>query len=128
MRRLLASGFDGFVDLTEEPSGHELAGSETVVHLPVPDFTAPDPQLVVTALDAIDGMLGDERKVYLHCWAGIGRTGTVVGCWLRRHGESAESVLATLARLRRADPQRSAVASPETAEQCQLVLGWPVGR
>jgi len=24
--------------------------------------------------------------VYVHCWAGRGRTGTVVGCYLKRHG------------------------------------------
>jgi len=27
--------------------------------------------------------------VYVHCWAGVGRTGTVVGCLLREQGFSA---------------------------------------
>ena len=29
----------------------------------------------------------DGRKVYVHCWGGVGRTGTVVGCYLVRQGE-----------------------------------------
>ena len=37
-------------------------------------------------LDAIDKALEDGKNVYVHCWGGIGRTGTVVGCWLVRHG------------------------------------------
>lgn len=28
------------------------------------------------------------QTVYVHCYGGIGRTGTVVGCWLVRHGLS----------------------------------------
>ena len=37
-------------------------------------------------LDDVDAALADGGAVYVHCWGGIGRTGTVVGCWLVRHG------------------------------------------
>ena len=33
-------------------------------------------------LDCLDDALRSGRKVYVHCRAGIGRTGTVVGCLL----------------------------------------------
>ena len=36
-------------------------------------------------LDRIDAALGEGQKVYVHCWGGSGRTGTIVGCWIRRH-------------------------------------------
>ncbi len=30
-------------------------------------------------LDDIDSAIADEGVAYVHCWGGIGRTGTVVG-------------------------------------------------
>ena len=38
--------------------------------------------------------------VYVHCWGGIGRTGTVVGCWLVRHGLDEGDAIARIAALR----------------------------
>ena len=37
--------------------------------------------------------------VYLHCWGGVGRTGTIVGCWLARHGDPGPVALERLAEL-----------------------------
>ena len=35
--------------------------------------------------------------VYVHCWGGIGRTGTTVGCWFVRHGRTGDQALAEIA-------------------------------
>ena len=40
-------------------------------------------------LDEIDGAILNGKTVYVHCLGGIGRTGTVVGCYLVRHGIAA---------------------------------------
>ncbi|MFA6960744.1 MAG: hypothetical protein WC205_08350 [Opitutaceae bacterium] len=37
-------------------------------------------------LDCIDAALERGGVVYVHCWGGRGRTGSVVCCWLIRHG------------------------------------------
>lgn len=37
-------------------------------------------------LDGIDAALQRGGVIYVHCWGGRGRTGTVVCCWLVRHG------------------------------------------
>ena len=46
---------------------------------------------------AVDDALGEGRTVYVHCWGGIGRTGTVVGCWLVRHGLTGRGALDQIA-------------------------------
>jgi len=65
--------------------------------------------------------------VYVHCWGGIGRTGTVVGCWLVRHGLDDGDPVRTIARLRRRTPDAWA-ASPQTAAQRAMVTEWKRGR
>ncbi len=56
--------------------------------LPVPDCAAPTHAAAGKALDLIDDSLTSGKPVYVHCWGGHGRTGTIVGCWLVRHGAS----------------------------------------
>jgi protein-tyrosine phosphatase len=56
------------------------------LRLSIPDNDIPSPTFMRTILDAIDQANAAGRVVYVHCWAGKGRTGTVVGCWLARHG------------------------------------------
>jgi len=64
----------------------------------------------------------------VHCWGGVGRTGTVVGCWLARHGiANGEEVLDHIARLRQGDLARRDRPSPETDTQRALVRSWRKG-
>ena len=63
------------------------------------------------------------RYFILHCFGGIGRTGTVVGCYLVRHGAEPEAALAEIARRRQGTPDGYRHA-PETDEQRRLVLTW----
>jgi protein-tyrosine phosphatase len=74
-------------------------------------------------LDTIDA--ARNGGVYVHCWGGVGRTGTVVGCWLLRHGMATpDNVIETIRLLRRADPVRGHRPSPETPEQRRFILDW----
>src|SRR6476661_8703202 len=52
----------------------------------IPDVSVPSEPLMRATLDHIDAELAANRGVYVHCFGGIGRTGTVIGCWLLRHG------------------------------------------
>jgi protein tyrosine phosphatase len=92
------------------------------------DFGVPSTQQMVEILDAIDGTVDRGMALYVHCWGGTGRTGTVVGCYLVRHGlATATDVMDRIAFLRRLDATASRV-SPETREQRRLVQSWSKGQ
>ncbi len=79
-------------------------------------------------LDEIDSILAAGKTVFVHCWGGRGRTGTVVGCYLIRHGIAKEGeTLAMLAEL--TQHQRTAFGHvPETADQRRFVTAWKAGQ
>ena len=91
---------------------------------PVPDATAPPPEQMLEILDIIDRSLEEDRPVYVHCQAGVGRTGTVVGCWLVRHGKNPEDALEEISRLRKGGPYMGILPSPGTGSQVKLVRAW----
>jgi len=78
-----------------------------------------------TILDKLDESLRTGRKVYLHCWGGIGRTGTTVGCYLVRRGMSGAEALSQLDAWWRGVPKSHLHPhSPETLEQAAFIRGW----
>jgi hypothetical protein len=91
----------------------------------IADFGVPPPRQMQATLDALETALGQDQRVYLHCWAGVGRTGTTVGCFLVRLGLSGEEALAQLAAWWWAVPKSGLFPySPETAEQAAYVRNW----
>jgi protein-tyrosine phosphatase len=122
------TGVTSFVDLTEEhewlpPYEPLLEKDVRFTRRAIVDFGCPTPEQMSETLDLIDSELQRGEVVYVHCWGGRGRTGTVVGCWLARHGSSGEEALAKIKSLRQHIPDRAG-PSPETADQRQLVRTW----
>lgn len=56
------------------------------LRFPIPDRGTTSIDRMRSILDAIDLSLTANRAVYVHCFGGMGRTGTVICCWLLRHG------------------------------------------
>ena len=136
LRALHSAGVDTFIDLTQagelepyesvlETIADERRGSPAYYRLSVRDLSTPTSQQMHRILDLIDVEHARGRSVYLHCWGGVGRTGTVVGCYLVRHGLSGQEALDRIATLWQGMEKRyRAPRSPETVAQREFVLGW----
>lgn len=94
----------------------------------IPDMGVPAPSLMTEILDAVDRVISGGGCVYVHCWGGKGRTGTVVGCWLMRHAKAEPpAVLPLLAQLTRYN--RAAFSEiPQTDAQRAFVQRWLAGQ
>ena len=90
------------------------------------DLDVPTPDGMRAILDLIESAITAEAPVYVHCWGGIGRTGTVVCCWLVERGLSGEQALVEIAQLRDGIQKRR-ITSPEMRGQQQFVKDWRVG-
>ncbi|TWT97146.1 protein-tyrosine phosphatase family protein [Neorhodopirellula pilleata] len=100
---------------------------EHIAHLrfPVPDGGKTSVDRMRCILDAIDLSLVVNRPVYVRCFGGMGRTGSTICCWLRRHGfASPDNVLSLLTQLRQADVERATWKAPENESQEGFVLSW----
>jgi protein-tyrosine phosphatase len=87
---------------------------------PIRDFGTTTVDGMRAILDAIDGAIDRGGNVYVHCYAGIGRTGTVVGCYLVRHGMDADEAMDAASSWR-------GIRSPQSVEQEEFVRAWRAG-
>ncbi len=96
----------------------------TLERISIKDTRVPSRVQMCRILDRIDQCIQNHRPVYIHCFGGRGRTGTVVGCFLARHGiASGHNVFDHIQELR-GHIEDHYIPSPETLQQREMVLSW----
>ena len=137
LRRLLGSGISYFIDFTEAGekglNAYQTLLREEAAALgvtaeyrrwPIKDFSIPAIAKMREILTTLEAILAAGHAIYMHCYAGIGRTGVVAGCLLAQRGLAGEVALAKLAQLQRGTPFEGS-STPVTPQQRQMVRDWP---
>lgn len=119
---LSGQGISTLVNLHERAQSAEQLRSHglTAMHIPIRDFTAPSTAQLKQAIDAIDAALSDGQRVAVHCGGGLGRTGTLLACYLVNRGASAEDAIQSVRQLR--------PGSIETREQVGAVHAFAAAK
>ncbi len=126
---LLEAGVTAFIDLTEthERVPYALLLQErasyyqvTVKHqrFSIGDFGIPSRALMQQILTAIHETVIHGGIPYIHCWAGLGRTGTVVGTFFVQNGLGSENALEKVQNLCYYG------RSPQTESQRNFIRNW----
>jgi len=131
LARVRDAGIDYFVDLTEEGElpayRHLLPFHIKYLRSAIADRSVPsDGVQVQTLLTDIRAALAAGRGVYVHCHAGIGRTGLVMGCYLAEEDGDGKAAIKRLNQLWvQSERAKSWPKVPQTTEQADYIQRWP---
>ena len=105
-------GIQLIICLTETPPRRDWVNDAGLfsMHLPVDDMQPPTQEQIDQCMASIEKAQANHLGVVVHCAGGLGRSGTMIACWLVHHeGLAARDALTRVRRLR--------PGSVETVEQ-----------
>lgn len=130
VQKLLDAGVACFIDLTQpdelEPYDVDLPVAIDYLRKPIKDHGLPAKREHMIDIQAcLDHAIRSGRLAYVHCRAGIGRTGMVIGCFLVERGRSGPEALEELNRVwQQSKRAMSWPHVPETDDQSEYVRKW----
>ena len=112
---------------TYRPRGRSSGSWPQRVSYPIPDVSVTTPEHEDQVVADIERDVAAGGKVFVYCWGGLGRTGTVVGCWHVSHGPKPAEVLARIAAARKGT-RKAGRPGPETPEQVEMLHEMEIRR
>ncbi len=99
---LRQNGIDILMTLTEQNMPRAWIDNAGLmsVHIPIPDMEAPTMDQFHKAIQIIEKAHQSNMGVCIHCWAGRGRTGTILAGYFLTKGLSASDAIAKVRQLR----------------------------
>ncbi|NOG85517.1 MAG: protein phosphatase [Planctomycetes bacterium] len=109
------NGVEVIVSLSELPLNQDLLREFCfqTIHIPIRDFSTPSLGQVEDFVAFAKKANDSGKKIVVHCDAGIGRTGTMLACYLVSKGYTAEEAVEEVRRKR--------PGSIETVEQEKII-------
>ena len=99
------------------PEAGRASSSLEFVHIPIDDFDIPTLDQVRQFCAWADARIAEEKPVAVHCFAGLGRTGLMIACFLvREPGRTTDKLLYEL---RKIEP-----GYVQTAQQETIIAVW----
>jgi protein tyrosine phosphatase len=99
---------------------HEIS----IYRFPIKDLSVTSFDHMKEIIGTLNRLISDNKKVYVHCWGGVGRTGTVIGCYLIENKMATKHNVFNIIEYLKRTTSISHRRSPETDEQAAFILSW----